>query len=428
MTTATHADRLIDLRRELHRHPEPAWCEFFTTARIVEAVRELGVDELHLGPDALASDERMAVPDDETLAEWYDRALAAGADESILEQLEGGHTGLIAELHRGDGPTIALRVDIDGLPITESEEAGHVPADEGFRSENEGWMHACGHDGHAAIGIGVLERIRESDAFSGTLKVLFQPAEEQVGGAKAMAESGHLDDVDSLLAVHLGLDHPTGEIVAGIEDFLAVAQFEAEFEGATAHAGAHPEAGKNANQAMAAAIQNLYAIPRHADGPTRVNAGIAEGGTASNIVPEYARLVTEVRGETTPLMEYMDERAREVLDGAATMHGCDLTVTDDGRAPSAESDDELRGIVGSVAKGHADVERVLDRDDLGGSEDATYLMRTVQEGGGLAAYVGVGTDHPGGHHTATFDVDEASIGIGVDVLSDAIERIATEAP
>ncbi|WP_248516540.1 amidohydrolase [Salinarchaeum laminariae] len=428
MATVTDSDSLIALRRDLHRRPEPAWCEFYTTARIVEACREIGVDALHVGPDALASDERMAVPDDETLDEWYGRALAAGADESILTELEGGHTGLIAELHRGEGPTIALRVDIDGLPRGESEAAEHVPAAEGFRSENDGAMHACGHDAHAAIGIGVLRAISESEAFSGTLKLIFQPAEEQVGGAKAIAESGHLDDVDSLLAIHIGLDHPTGEIVAGVEGFLAVAQFEAEFEGAPAHAGGQPEQGRNANQALAAAVQNCYAIPRHSDGPTRINAGVIEGGTASNIVPEYARMVLEVRGETTPLMEYMDENARRVVEGAALMHDCDVTLSDDGRAPSAESDDELRDVVGAVAKGHPDVERVLDRDDLGGSEDATYLMRAVQDNGGLAAYVGVGTDHPGGHHTATFDVDEDSIGIGVDVLADSIERIAAESP
>src|SRR6056297_1097033 len=110
MSTATEADRLIELRRELHRHPEPAWREFYTTARIVDACREIGVDELHLGPDALASEARMAVPDEETLAEWADRAIEAGADESTVAQLAGGHTGLIAELHRGEGPTIALRV------------------------------------------------------------------------------------------------------------------------------------------------------------------------------------------------------------------------------------------------------------------------------------------------------------------------------
>jgi aminobenzoyl-glutamate utilization protein A len=123
-------------------------------------------------------------------------------------------------------------------------------------------------------------------------------------------------------------------------------------------------------------------------------------------------------------MEYMRERAERVVRGAAEMHGCEVDVETRGRAPSARSDPELADVVSQVAGGVDDVERVLERDELGGSEDATYLMQAVQENGGYAAYVGIGTDHPGGHHTATFDVDERSIGIGIDVISGAIEEIA----
>jgi len=443
MSTALSEDRLVALRRALHRWPEPAWCEFYTTSRIVEELERIGVagrehdgsvpdetpiDELHIGREAIATDERMAVPDEETLAGSYERALEAGADEELLEELEGGYTGAIAVLERGEGPTIALRVDIDGLPRSESEDPDHLPAAEGFRSKNEGAMHACGHDAHATIGVGVLEAIADSDEFQGTLKVLFQPAEEQIGGGKAMAKSGHLDDVDYLLAVHVGLDHPTGEIVAGIEGFLAVEHLEAEFHGEPAHAGGRPNEGRNANQALAAAVQNLYAIPRHEEGATRINAGVVEGGTASNIIPEYARLVGEIRGETTELKDYMAERAREVIRSAATMHDCESELTVGGEAPSAESDEALVGLVQECAEAEPDVDSVLEHDDLGGSEDATYLMDEVQSQGGLATYVGVGTDHPGGHHTATFDVDEASLSIGVNVLADAIERIAREQP
>jgi aminobenzoyl-glutamate utilization protein A len=97
-------------------------------------------------------------------------------------------------------------------------------------------MHACGHDAHATIGVGVLHEIANSD-ISGTLKVFFQPAEEQIGGGKALARSGHLDDVDYLLAIHIGLDHPTGEIVAGIGGFLAVKHMKARVRGDEAHAG-----------------------------------------------------------------------------------------------------------------------------------------------------------------------------------------------
>ncbi|WP_144901271.1 amidohydrolase [Halobellus captivus] len=407
---------LVELRRDLHRHPEPAWCEFYTTARIVEELERRPLDALHVGPAVLADEPRVGVPDDEELREWMARARDAEARDDILSRSEGGYTGAVAVVERGDGPTVALRVDIDALPIEESTADTHVPAAAGFRSENEGYMHACGHDAHAAIGIGVLDAVLDSD-FSGTLKVLFQPGEEKIVGGEPMANSGHLDDVDALFAVHVGLDHPSGQIVAGIDGFLAVSQFEATFRGSPAHAGARPEAGDNAMQAAATAIANLYGISRHADGATRVNVGVIEGGTATNIVPERVAIEGEVRGETTELMEYMDEKARRVLRSAAEMHGCEVAIERAGTAPSTRSDDDLRAIVADVAGDTPGVTSVLDTDHLGGSEDATYLMRRVQERGGSAAYVCVGTDHPGGHHTATFDVDEETIGTAVDVLS-----------
>ena len=422
----TRHDRLVDLRRDLHRHPEPAWREFYTTSRIVEECERIGVDDLLVGPAILADGERTAVPDDEELATWYERARAAGAREDVLGKLEGGYTGAIAVLERGEGPTVALRVDIDGLLREESDSEAHVPAKEGFRSET-GAMHACGHDSHATMGIGVLEAVAESD-FQGTFKVVFQPGEEMVAGAKPIAESGHLDDVDYLLATHIGLDHPTGEVVAGIDDFLAVHHFRADFSGEPAHAGADPQEGKNAVQAMAAAIQNLYAIPRHDDGPTRINAGMVGGGSATNIIPEAAFIEGEVRGQTTALMEYMRERAEQVVESAAEMHGCSVELSTVGGAPSATSDAELVGIVHEVSTEVEGVDTPTERDGLGGSEDATYLMHRVQERGGHAAYVCIGTDHPGGHHTATFDVDERSIDIGVDVLTESVLRIAQETP
>jgi len=419
MSSHVPHDRLVDLRREFHRRPEPAWREFWTTARIVEELESLGVDSVLVGPELLADGERMAVPSEAELDGWLERAREAGAREDVLDRLAGGYTGAMATVDRGEGPTVALRVDVDGLPREESTDADHVPAREGFRSVNDGAMHACGHDAHITLGLGVVEAVVASE-FSGTLKVFFQPAEERIGGGRAVAESGHLDDVDHLLAVHVGLDHPTGEVVAGIDAFLAVHQFRAEFAGEPAHAGGHPNRGADAVQAMATAVTNLDAIPRHEDGATRVNAGDVGGGTATNIVAEEAYIEGEVRGETTPLMEYMRERAERVLDAAAAMYGCSVDVTSLGGAPSATSDDEVVDAVSAAAATVAGVDSIPRHDELGGSEDATYLMRRVQDHGGTAAYVCVGTDHPGGHHTPTFDVDEDSLDIGVDVLTGAI--------
>ncbi|WP_114576022.1 amidohydrolase [Saliphagus sp. LR7] len=424
-------DSLADLRRGFHRIPEPAWCEFRTTARLVSELEDrFEPDELHVGPDALAGEHRLAVPDDADLESWYERARAAGVDEDLLSRLEGGYTGAVAVFRQGDhenGPTVGLRVDIDGLPRTESDDADHVPVAESFRSEHEGAMHACGHDAHMTMGIGTIERVLESE-FEGTLKVFFQPAEEVIGGGKAMAESDHIEDVDYLLAVHIGLDHPTGEVVAGIGGFLAVSHLEARFTGEPSHAGGHPEEGRNAIQAMATAVQNCYGIPRHSDGATRINVGVVDAGSAANIVAEEAEIVAEARGETTHLMEYMEEKAENVLETAAAMHDCEVSLTLGAKAPSAESDAEIAALVADSAGSVEGVDSVLDHDDLGGSEDATFLMQAVQQRGGKACYVGVGTDHPGGHHTATFDVDEASLRQGVETLAGAIERIGRERP
>ncbi|TQQ82788.1 amidohydrolase [Halonotius terrestris] len=419
-------DAYRDLRRDLHRHPEPAWCEFYTTSRLIHELEQREIDDLLFGPEIHTADARRNVPDESTLSEWRERAREAGASDAVLDTIGNGFTGAVAVVERGDGPTVALRVDIDALPITEADSDDHHPEAAGFRSTNEGYMHACGHDAHATIGLGVLDRVLDSD-FAGTFKLVFQPAEETISGAKPIAESGVLDDVDYFLAPHIGLDHPSGEVVAGIDEFLAVRQFETTFEGESAHAGARPETGDNAVQAMAAAVQNLYGIPRNSAGGTRVNAGRVGGGTASNIVPGDAFIEGEVRGETTELMEYMWDRAESVLAGAATMHDCAVETELLGDAPSAHSDAALVDVVDRVARRTTGVDTVVEHDSLGGSEDATYLMQRVQEHGGLAAYVGVGTDHPGGHHTPTFDVEERDIAVGIDLLAGVVEALTDTA-
>ncbi|MGA9400475.1 amidohydrolase [Haladaptatus sp.] len=420
-------DRLSDVRRSFHRYPEPAWREFYTTHRLVEEIRNIGVDELAVGTDVYDSDERMAVPDADEVEEWQERALERGADPDLLEKIDGGNTGVVAVLDQGSGPVVGLRVDIDGLFIEESTADDHAPADAGFRSERDGTMHACGHDAHMTWGLATLEAIAESD-FDGKFVAFFQPAEEVSGGGHPMAESRFADDLDYLFAVHVGLDHPTGEVVAGIERPLAMSHVDVTFEGTTAHAGKAPQDGDNAMQALGTAIQNAYAIPRHEDGMTRVNLGRAEAGTSSNVIADFAHVEAEVRGETTELMEYMQSRLDRTLETAAEMHGCDVDIDVRSKSPRADSDPELAEVVADVARDVEGVESVLLSADFGASEDATFLMERVQEDGGLATYLIVGTDHPTSHHTPTFDVDERSLPIGVDVLVESILAVTDDGP
>ncbi|MFC6954996.1 amidohydrolase [Halorubellus litoreus] len=419
--------RLAELRRDFHRFPEPGWCEFHTTARLVAELRDIGVDELAVGADAYDPDDRMAVPDEETLDEWYQRALDRGADPDVLERLRGGTTGAVAVLEQGEGPTVGLRVDIDGLYIEESDDPGHVPADEAFRSETGETMHACGHDTHMTWGLATLAAIKESD-FSGRLVVFFQPAEEISGGGAPMAKSEYAAGIDYLFAVHVGLDHPTGEVVAGIEKPLAMCHVDVEIEGESAHAAQSPQEGANAIQALGTAIENVYGIPRHADGMTRVNVGRVEGGTASNVIAEDVEAIAEARGETTELMEYAKDELRTRFETAAEMHGCEADVDVVSESPRADSDPELVDVVSEVAEGVSSVDRVVRTADFGASEDATFLMERVQEDGGLACYSIVGTDHPTAHHTPTFDVDERSLSTGVEVLTDTILAVAEDGP
>ncbi|MGB9955596.1 amidohydrolase [Haloferax prahovense] len=409
---------LIDLRREFHEFPEPGWREFWTTARIVDELERLGIDQIHVGADALNPDERLGVPDEQELSEWHERAATRTDRTDVLEQVAGGHTGVVAVVNRGDGPTVGLRVDIDALPITESTDESHAPSTVGFRSENEGFMHACGHDSHIAFGLGTLQTVLESD-FSGTFKVFFQPSEELLGGGKAMAAGPHIGDVDYLVGTHVGLDHPIGTVVAGIDEALAFSRYDITFTGKSAHAGLAPNEGRNAVQALVDATSNIYGIPRHRDGATRVNVGEISSDNAANVIADKATATVEMRGESDELMEYMRDSVRRHIHSAAQAHGCEAETSLIGEAIREDSDEELVDIVDGIARGVDGVSSVRRRASAGASEDVTYLMRAVKENGGKATFVGIG-GNTGGHHTPTFDIDEDCLLIGVAVLSETV--------
>ena len=414
---------LTEIRRDLHRHPEEGWKEFRTTALVAEELDERGFD-LSLGPDAVNVDERLGVPSDDEVAAARERARREGAPEEYLDYMEDV-TGLVAEKRYGNGPAIGVRVDVDALARSEATDDDHRPAREGFGSTHPNEMHACGHDGHTAIGVGIA-RAFDEEGFDGTLKLFFQPAEEGGRGGKPMSETDHLDDVDALFALHLGLDEETGTVVGGYDRPLSNAKLDVTFEGEPAHAGGAPSEGRNALQAMSTAIQNLYAIPRHADGKTRVNVGQVHADNAQNVICEEARMRVEVRGEDAELNEYMMERAERVVEHAAGMHDVEYETSLYGMTTTFENDERVVQVVMDAAETVDGVTQVCGRSPFGGSEDASFLVRKVQENGGVASYIGIGASNPAGHHTAYFDVDEDSLDIAVDVVTESIRRVAAE--
>jgi aminobenzoyl-glutamate utilization protein A len=419
----TRGRDLTEIRRDLHAHPEAGWKEFRTTAMVAAELESLDY-EVHLGSEAVDPDERLGVPPEDDLAAAMDRARRDGAPESYLDRMDG-ITGCVAVRELGgSGPVVGVRVDMDALERTEARDEDHRPVREGFVSRYPDEMHACAHDGHTAIGLGIARRFAEDPGgFDGTLKLFFQPAEEGGRGGLPMSRTDLLDDVDHLVALHLGLDEETGTIVAGYDRPLSNAKLDVRYLGEPAHAGAAPNEGRNALQAAAAAMQNLYAIPRHADGPTRVNVGQVRSANAQNVIAEDVTMRVEVRGTTADLNEYMLDHARRMVRAAADMHDVDVETSLYGKTTTFRCDEGMVDAVATAAEGVERVTDVVDRQDFGGSEDASYLVRRVQEQGGTATYIGVGASNVAGHHTARFDIDEDALGIGVDVVVETVRSL-----
>lgn len=418
-------ERLTAIRRDLHRHPEVGWTEYRTTYKIARELEDLGFD-IAVGRDALDSGARLGVPGGEALSKHEHRAREAGVPEIYISRMEGGHTGLVAHLDTGrPGPHVALRFDIDALPVHESNGEQHRPETLCFRSENEGVMHACGHDGHAAIGLGVAALLRRfEEDLGGRYTLLFQPSEEGSRGARAMVERGWLDDVDFFLAGHIGTSvNELGVVAATTSGFLPTTKMDVEFRGRAAHAGLEPQEGRNALLAAATAALQLHAIPRHGDGETRINVGTLDAGTGRNVVPDHATMQLETRGATEELDAYVAEEARRIIEASARMHGVESEVEVVGRGMSAVCDEEWKGMVSAACEGARYVGRVTPEASIGGSEDATIMMRRVQERGGKATYMIFGSPLAAGHHNPSFDWEEEVLLVAVETMTRVISRL-----
>ena len=404
------AQALIVCRRDFHKYAEPGWCEMRTTSLIARRLTELGYEVL-LGEEVCKKDARMGVPAEDVLDAHYARALEQGADPNFVTATKGGMTGVIGILRCGEGPTVALRFDIDALGVIESEEDDHRPHGEGFASVNKGVMHACGHDGHATVGLGVAAILMElKDQLHGTLKLIFQPAEEGVMGAKSIVENGHLDGVDYVIGNHVtpyGKEHY--DMYAGTADSLATTKYDVTFTGRSAHAGAAPHLGNNALLAAAAAVMNLYAIPRHGEGASRINVGKLVAGSGRNVIADEAFMQIEVRGGTTAINRYVSDYALRILENTAAMHGCTCSYKVMGSADSIVSTPELCQRIREVCRRELNFSCPDYLMLSPGSEDFSYMMNRVREQGGQASFIRVCAQTAAPGHNRRFDFSEESL-------------------
>lgn len=370
---------LVQDRRDFHRHPELGFKEERTSRIVAQRLNELGMEV----------------------------------------QTGIGQTGVIGLLE-GDlpGPTVLLRFDMDALPIT--EDTGLE-----FTSENPGVMHACGHDGHMSMGLG-LARImaRHRDKIAGTLKFVFQPAEEGLGGAFAMIADGVLEDPkpDVALAMHLWNKVPLGQAwVTNGPAMSASSRFELTVTGRGGH-GASPHETVDPILASAHVITALQSIVSRNVDPQEsvvISVGMVEGGTTYNVIPESVMIKGSVRSFSNEIHRKVYRRILETASHVAAGFGCSVALETVVIVAAVVNDDSVAEQVRQSAQRVLGHENVLDRKEMA-SEDMGYMLEEVP---GCYFFIGsanegAGKNYP--HHHPRFDFDERAMMNGIAVMGTAL--------
>ena len=375
-------NQATQFRRDLHQIPETSFTEFKTKEYVVSVLKTLHCE--------------------------------------VIELLE---TGAAAYFDAGQPATLAYRADMDALPIQEEKTNGGG-SQKACVSEIPGVQHACGHDGHTSVALEVCRwLVDHKDQLKGTIKVLFQPAEEGVRGAGAMAASGVVDDVDTLIGAHVGTFAKLGTIGLCESGFLASTKIDVHFHGRPSHAGADPEKGRSALMAACAAAMMMQGIPRSGEGTTRIAVGRLNAGEGRNVTPVHADMQLEVRGETGEINQYMVKNVENIVEGVKRAYEVEAEIVKAGEATTLPSCPEVLDLIESVAKTVPGVESIERFNKPSGSEDCTLLIERVVQHGGRGAYFLFGCNHHG-HHRADFEIqDETSLPMAFNMFKGLALRL-----
>lgn len=421
-------EKTIALRRDFHQHAEVGWTEFRTASMVADTLDKLGFEVL-VGDQVMQPDYMMGVPSAEILDEQKDRAIAQGALRPWVDKMTGGKTAVVGIMKfSDDGPVVGFRADMDANDVTESIATSHRPFKEGFSSVNPGAHHGCGHDGHSAMALSVAEILAGlRKELRGTIKMIFQPAEEGLRGARPIAESGILDDVDYLLGLHLGASNikQLGQVACQVKGWQASTKFDVEFMGVSAHAAGDTETGRNALQAAATALLHLHAMPRHSKGISKIHVGTLNGGTGRNVIADCAVMKVETRGETEEINRYTYTQAIQIIQAAAQMYGVSATIKECGYAAGFTTDEDFVAFIKPIAERLGQFE-VLPYGISGGSEDYTTLMERVQRHQGQTTFIRLGTDFYGPAHNPLFDFNEMALSMGVGLVASTLVDVLTK--
>lgn len=402
-------NEMINYRRNFHKYPEIGWTEYQTSALIARKLAALGF-EVYMGKAVCDVDSRMGLPDEETWRQCEKRALDSGVPMRYMEQMAGGHTGVIGIIRGKKGrKKYAIRFDMDALPIQEADTGRNRT----YKSLYTGCMHACGHDGHMAAGLGLAEILsRNAENIEGEIRLIFQPAEEGCRGAQAIVNRGWLDDVDIFYGGHIGIGcRETGMVGACTDGFFASTKLNILFHGRAAHAANAPEKGRNALLAAADFTVKAYQYYNQHSEDTRMNVGRLVSGSGRNIIADEAYLEAETRGMTDGANRKMQSALARIAEETAQIHDVKVEIYRVGDVGTGKSNRELieegRKAAGAMGIG----ERYMEEAIFDASEDVVTMMNRVQEKGGKAVYFMFGSELTAEHHQKDFDFDEGVLPI-----------------
>ncbi|PLP44915.1 peptidase M20, partial [Klebsiella pneumoniae] len=369
-------------RRDFHLHAESGWLEFRTASKVADILDGLGY-QLALGRDVIDADSRMGLPDEETLARAFERAREQGAPERWLPAFEGGFAGVVATLDTGrPGPTLAFRVDMDALDLNEQHDDSHRPHRDHFASCNAGMMHACGHDGHTTILLAAAKYIASPACqFNGTVHLIFQPAEEAIGGADLMIKDGLFEQFpcERIFGLHNMPGLPVGKVGFYAGNFMASADtVKITITGYGGH-GAHPERTVDpivAGAALVMALQSIVARNVPPGETAVVSVGTFQAGIASNVIPESAVMDLSVRAMKPEIRDLLIKRIHELADFTAKSYGASSVVEVYDSYPVLTNSPEETDFARALALEVFGREGVLESvSPMNASEDFAFMLR-----------------------------------------------------
>jgi amidohydrolase len=373
---------MVAMRRDLHEHPELAFEEVRTSGIVAQRLQTLGLE-----------------------------VQAGVAKTGVVGMLRGGAS-------KPGAKTIAIRADMDALPIYELNEIE-------YRSTIDGKMHACGHDGHTSILLAVADILtKRRQELPGNVKFVFQPAEEVIGGAEPMVKEGAMEGVDGVIGLHLISDYPQGRVgVRAGTVFASADKVVLRVQGKGGHA-AMPETAVDPiviSAHIITALQTLISRETSPFSPAVITIGKISAGTAFNIIPETVEMQGTMRAFTHVHREKLVRRIGEVASGIALAMGGTCAVEIFDGCPPCINDPAMTEVVRKAAIEAVGEKDVDESEEVmtTGSDDMAYFLNAVP---GCYFIVGAHNEEKGAkypHHHPRFNIDEDALAVGVEVLTRA---------